>query len=125
MFSTISSPHQMDGRLLVKIPGEHLSRFEVTDIVRDGASLVLECEPRAQDAAEASIHSSVDLASHFAVTEVVQEGASLVVQCQSKEAEKVATPRSRQDDPNHVFYPNPHCEGLSHHDPRLFYEDLR
>lgn len=125
MLSTISSPQQFHERLLVELSGVPMSRFEVTDVVRDGATLVLQCEPREHEGSAEPLFSSAGPAGRFAVTEVVQDGTSLVLQCQPKEVENDDAPRSRQDNPNHVFYLNNHCEGLSHHDPRLFYEDLR
>ena len=125
MLSTISSPQQFHERLLIELSGVPMSRFEVTDVVRDGATLVLQCEPREHEGSAEPSFPSAGPAGRFAVTEVVQEGTSLVLQCQPKETENDDAPRSRQDDPNHVFYPNKRCEGLSHHDPRLFYEDLR
>jgi len=132
MLSTIGSPQQFHERLLVELSGVPMSRFEVIDAVRDGATLVLQCEPREHEgSAESSFHSA-EPSGRFAVTEVVQDGTSLVLQCQPKKTENDDAPRSRQDDPNprqddpnRVFYPNKRCEGLSHHDPRLFYEDLR
>lgn len=125
MLSTDGSPQQIHERLLVELSGVPMSRFEVTDVVRDGATLVLQCEPRGHEGSAEPSFPSAGPAGRFAVTEVVQDGTSLVLQCQPKEMENDDAPRSRQDDPNHVFYPNDHYEGLSHHDPRLFYEDLR
>ena len=125
MMNTIGSLFQPHDRLLVELPDAPMSRFEVTEIVRDGATLVLQCQPRGpENSAESSTPSAVP-ASHFAVTEVVRDGTSLVLQCQPKETEDDCVPRTSQDDPNHVFYANKRCEGLSHHDPRLLYEDLR
>jgi hypothetical protein len=34
-----------EGHLLVTLPGQPLDRFEVTEVIRDGTSLVLQCEP--------------------------------------------------------------------------------
>lgn len=125
MMSTIVSPIPTHGRLLVELPDAPMSRFEVIEAVRDGATLVLQCEPRRdENIAETPIHSAMP-ASHFAVTEVVQDGTSLVLQCQPKETEDDDAPRPRVIDSIHVYYPNKRCEGLSRHDPRLLYEDLR
>jgi len=34
-----------EGHLLVALPGQSLERFEVTEVIREGTSLVLQCEP--------------------------------------------------------------------------------
>jgi hypothetical protein len=34
-----------EGHLLVALPGQPLDRFEVTEVIREGTSLVLQCEP--------------------------------------------------------------------------------
>ena len=34
-----------EGHLLVALPGQPLDRFEVTEVIRQGTSLVLQCQP--------------------------------------------------------------------------------
>ncbi len=34
-----------EGHLLVALPGQPLVRFEVTEVIRQGTSLVLQCQP--------------------------------------------------------------------------------
>ena len=34
-----------EGRLLVALPGQPLNRFEVTEVIRQGTSLLLQCQP--------------------------------------------------------------------------------
>ena len=34
-----------EGHLLVALPGQPLDRFEVTEVIRQGTSLVLKCQP--------------------------------------------------------------------------------
>jgi hypothetical protein len=125
MSHRIGSPNPMEGRLLVELPNAPMSRFDIIDAIQDGATLVLQCAPSEhEDSAESSVPPAAP-AKRLAVTEVVQEGTSLVLQCQPKGAKEDDAPRTRQDDHSHVYYPNERREGLSCHDPRLLYEDLR
>ena len=84
-----------DSHVLVALPGQPLDRFEVTEVIRQGTSLVLQCQP-------------------------VE-----VLQCQPVENGNDPEPPSPQDDSDRSFYKNDDVGFLSRHDPHRLYEDLR
>ena len=47
-----------EGHLLVALPGHPLVRFEVTEVIRQGTSLVLQCQPveKENDSEPLSLH---------------------------------------------------------------------
>ncbi len=50
--------------LLVAIPGQPLDRFEVTEMIRDGTSLILQCEPLGRETAPEPLSRQDDYSDH-------------------------------------------------------------
>ena len=53
-----------EGHLLVTLPGQPLDRFEVTEVIREGTSLVLQCEPLGRETDPEPLSRQDDYCEH-------------------------------------------------------------
>jgi len=116
---------QGEGHLVVALAGQPSNRFEVTEAVRQGTDLVLQCSPVAQegDPAPSSPREAAD--------RVVITGGdallfhALALQCPPVAPKDDPAPSSPREAADRVFIRDEDAEPLSFHDPRRWYEDLR